>query len=130
MEKWKVESADAPHALGPYSQAIKAAGHTYVFVSGQLGIDPATGVFAGDTVEVQTERALKNVIAIVGAAGGNKESIVKTTVFLKRLEDFAAMNEIYSKMMSAPYPARSCVGALDLPKGGLVEIEAVAALES
>ena len=125
MNKEKIESRGAPAAIGPYSQAIRLAG-SYVFVSGQLGLDPATGVLAGETVEAQTERALKNLFAVLEAAGLTKAAIVKTTVFLKSMNDFALMNEVYSRMMEPPFPARSCVGGLDLPKGGLVEIEAIA----
>jgi 2-iminobutanoate/2-iminopropanoate deaminase len=129
LEKWKIESPDAPRALGPYSQGIASRIGTYIFVSGQIGIDPATGSLVGDMIAAQTERALKNVLSIVETAGGSKNSIVKTTVYLRRLEDFAAMNEVYSKILSAPYPARACVGVADLPKGALVEIEAIAVLE-
>jgi 2-iminobutanoate/2-iminopropanoate deaminase len=130
LEKSKIETTEAPGALGPYSQGIAARAGTFIFVSGQLGIDPATGSLVGDTVGAQTERALANVLAIVRARGGNAASIVKTTVFLRRLDDFAAMNEVYSKSLQPPYPARSCVGGCDLPKAALVEIEAVAVVES
>ena len=130
MEKWKIESAEAPRALGPYSQGIAARPGTLIFVSGQLGLDPATGSLVGDTVGLQTERALANVLAIVRARGGDQASIVKTTVYLRRLEDFAAMNEVYSKLLLPPYPARSCIGGCDLPKAALVEIEAFAVLAS
>ena len=127
-EKLKIESTNAPAAIGPYSQAVKVSGQVLLFVSGQLGVDPATGAFAGDTIEAQTERALKNVLAIVEAAGGGKASLVKTTVYLKDLAHFARMNEVYTWMIGEPYPARACLGGLQIPRNGLVEIEAIAAL--
>lgn len=128
MDRQRVETPNAPAAIGPYSQAIKVGGVQLVFVSGQLGIDPATGSFAGETIEAQTERAIKNVLAIVEAAGGSKTSIVRTTVYLKDMGDFARMNEVYAWFLSEPYPARVCVGGLDLPRSGLVEIEAMAVI--
>lgn len=128
MDKQRIETSSAPAAIGPYSQAIEVGGGRLVFVSGQLGIDPVTGSFVGDTVEAQTERAIRNVLAIVEAAGGTKEAIVKTTVYLKDLGDFARMNEVYAWFLGEPYPARVCVGGLDLPRNGLVEIEAVAVI--
>jgi 2-iminobutanoate/2-iminopropanoate deaminase len=124
-----VESGDAPRALGPYSQAIAARAGTLVLVSGQIGIDPATGALVDDTIARQTEQAIKNVLAVVEAAGGRPASIVKTTVYLKRMEDFAAMNDVYGRLLEAPYPARACVEVAGLPKDGLVEIEAIAVLE-
>ena len=129
MDLNKIETDGAPHALGPYSQGVSLASGSLVFVSGQLGIDPRSGRIAGDTIEEQTERCLRNVMAIVDAAGGDESSLVKTTVYLKRLQDFAGMNEVYSRFVSPPYPARSCVAGCDLPKGALVEIEAIAALQ-
>lgn len=126
MDRQRVETSNAPAAIGPYSQAIKVAGGQLVFVSGQLGIDPATGSFAGDTIEAQTEQAIKNVLAIAEAAGGSKTSIIKTTVYLKDLGDFSRMNEVYAWFLGEPYPARACVGGLELPRNGLVEIEAIA----
>lgn len=126
MDTQKVETSNAPAAIGPYSQGIRVGGRQMVFVSGQLGLDPATGTFAGDTIEAQTERAIKNVLAIVEAAGGTKASIVKTTVYLKDLGDFARMNEVYAWFLGDPYPARVCVGGLEIPRNGLVEIDAIA----
>jgi 2-iminobutanoate/2-iminopropanoate deaminase len=128
VERMKIESTKAPAAIGPYSQAVKVSGQVLLFVSGQLGLDPATGAFAGDTVEAQTERALKNVLAIVEAAGGTKASLVKTTVYLRDLADFARMNEVYARLVGEPFPARACLGGLQIPKNGLVEIEAVAVI--
>jgi 2-iminobutanoate/2-iminopropanoate deaminase len=129
LEKRKVETAAAPAAIGPYSQAIKVAGGSLVFVSGQLGVDPTSGAFSGQSVEAQTERAIKNLFAVLEAAGGGSGSIVKTTVYLHDMADFARMNEVYSRLVGEPYPARCCVGGLALPKNALVEIEAVVVLE-
>ncbi|MFZ1946024.1 MAG: Rid family detoxifying hydrolase [bacterium] len=129
MEKRKIATAAAPAAIGPYSQAIKITGGSLLFVSGQLGVDPASGAFVGESVEAQTERAIANVFAVVEAAGGGRGSIVKTTVYLHDMADFARMNEVYSRLLGEPYPARCCVGGLALPKNALVEIEAVVVLE-
>ena len=119
-----VATKDAPQAIGPYSQAIKAGG--FVFLSGQVALDPATGqVVAGD-VAAQTERVLKNLAAVLAAAGSSLEKAVKTTVFLKNMADFAAMNEVYGRHFAAAPPARSTVAAAGLPKGARVEIEAIA----
>jgi 2-iminobutanoate/2-iminopropanoate deaminase len=102
---------------------------TYLFVSGQIGIDGESGNLVADRVEGQTEQCLKNLLAIVQAAGGSRKSIVKTTVYLRRIEDFPALNTAYAAFFEAPYPARSCVAGCDLPKGALVEIEAIALIE-
>ena len=123
--KHKVESKLAPAAIGPYSQATMA-GNT-VYVSGMLGIDPATGDLV-EGVAAQAEQALKNLEAVLSAAGGSTADVCKTTVFLTDMGDFAAINEIYAAHFSAPYPARSCVQVGALPKGGLFEIEAVAVI--
>jgi 2-iminobutanoate/2-iminopropanoate deaminase len=128
LQKQRIETSDAPAAIGPYSQGIMVGGGQLIFVSGQLGVDPATGAFAGDTVEAQTERAIKNVLAVIEAAGGTKASIVKTTVYLKDLGDFARMNEVYAWFLGEPFPARACIGGLEIPRNGLVEIEAVAVI--
>jgi 2-iminobutanoate/2-iminopropanoate deaminase len=119
-----VQTTDAPAALGPYSQAIKAGG--FVYVSGQVAIDPATGEFIGGGIAEQTERVLKNVAAVLAAAGSSLEQIVKTTVFLADMEEFSAMNEVYARFFSAAPPARATVQAARLPKDARVEIEAVA----
>ena len=116
----------APAAIGPYSQAVKANG--MLFTSGQLGIDTATGAFA-DGVKAQTAAALKNLAAVLDKAGCSPSDVVKTTVFLKDMNDFAAMNEIYAEFFAGcEFPARSAVQVARLPKDGLVEIEAVALL--
>ncbi len=114
----------APAAIGPYSQGI-AAGQM-VFTSGQLPIDPATGAFAGNTIEEQTRQSLKNVEAVLEAAGCSMKDVVKTTVFLKDMNDFAAMNGVYQEFFPDNCPARSAVEVARLPKDGLVEIEAIA----
>ncbi len=119
-----IATKDAPQAIGPYSQAIKAGG--FIFLSGQVALDPATGqVIAGD-VAAQTERVLKNLTAVLAAAGSSLAKAVKTTVFLKNMSDFAAMNEVYGKFWKQAPPARSTVEAARLPKDVLVEIDVIA----
>jgi 2-iminobutanoate/2-iminopropanoate deaminase len=113
-----------PKPIGPYSQAIRANG--FLFVSGQVGFDPQTGEFVGTDVRSQTERVLENLKAILEAAGVTLHHVVKTTVFLKDMNDFPAMNEVYAKYFSAAPPARSTVQAARLPKDALVEIDVVA----
>lgn len=125
--KEAIFTESAPAAIGPYSQAVRAAG--LVFVSGQLPVDPATGEFAGDTVSEQTRQSLKNVRAILEQAGANMSNVLKTTVFLDNMEDFAVMNEVYAEFFEEPYPARAAVEVAKLPKGALVEIEVIAARE-
>jgi len=119
-----VSTKDAPQAIGPYSQAIKANG--FVFVSGQIPIDPATGNLLEGDVRVQSERVLQNLRAILAAAGSSLERVVKTTVFLKNMSDFAAMNEVYAKFFAGQQPARSTVEAAQLPRNVLVEIDVIA----
>ena len=121
--KHVVSTAAAPAALGPYSQGIDAG--PFVFVSGQLPVDPATGEIPDDAA-AQAERAFANVRAILAAAGLGLEHVAKTTVFLSDLADFAAVNEVYSRMFSAPFPARSCVQAAAVPRGARLEVEAIA----
>ncbi len=119
-----IATKDAPQAIGPYSQAIKANG--MVFCSGQIALDPATQQLAGGDVAAQTERVLRNLAGVLSAAGSGMDKVVKTTVFLKNMGDFAAMNEVYGKHFKAPFPARSTVEAARLPKDVLVEIDVVA----
>ena len=121
-----IHSDKAPAAIGPYSQAI-SSGAGLVFVSGQLPIDPATGAFPEDGVKEQTRQSLTNAASILEAAGLSLKNVVKTTVFLADMADFAAMNEVYAQLFSAPFPARSAVAVKTLPKGALVEIECIAA---
>jgi 2-iminobutanoate/2-iminopropanoate deaminase len=118
-----VSSSSAPAAIGPYSQAIVAGGTVYC--SGQIGMDPATGELA-DGLEAQAERALRNLSAVLDAAGVTLADVVKTTIFLTDMGDFAAVNAIYASAMPEPPPARSTVAVAALPKGALVEIEAIA----
>jgi len=119
-----IATKDTPQAIGPYSQAIKAGG--LVFCSGQIALDPASGTIVGSDVAQQTERVLRNLAAVLAAAGSGLDRVVKTTVFLKNMGDFAAMNEVYGgHFMTAP-PARSTVEAARLPKDVLVEIDVIA----
>jgi len=117
----------APAAIGPYSQAIHAGG--LVFTAGQLGLDPTGGELAAGAA-AQADRALRNLSAILDAAGTSLERVVKTTIFLADMGDFAAVNEVYAAHFSTPYPARSTVAVKALPKDALVEIEAVALVET
>lgn len=119
-----VSTEKAPAAVGAYSQAIKANG--FVFTAGQLGLDPETGKLVEGGIEQQARQALKNLGAILEAAGASFDSVVKVTVFLADIEDFAAMNRVYKEFCADPPPARSAIAVRDLPLGGLVEIEAVA----
>lgn len=121
-----IHTDKAPAAIGPYSQAIDS-GAGIVFVSGQLPIDPATGAFPEGGVQEQTRQSLTNAKAILEAAGLGLQHVVKTTVFLADIADFAAMNEVYAQFFTAPFPARSAVAVKTLPKGALVEIECIAA---
>ena len=120
----RIQTDNAPAAIGPYSQAIRAG--EFVFVSGQIAIDPATGQFVNGTVAEQTERVLKNLAAVLKAAGSGLDKIVKTTVFLADMKDFAEMNEIYATFFTDAPPARATVAAAGLPRDAKVEIEAVA----
>jgi len=118
-----IATSGAPQAIGPYSQAVQAGG--WVFVSGQLPLDPAGGAMPASVAE-QTEFCLRNVAAILGQAGLQMKDVVKTTVFMTDLKQFAAMNDVYAKHFPAPGPARATVQVAALPKGAAVEIEAVA----
>ena len=124
--KKSIKTEKAPGAIGPYSQAVKSGG--FIFVSGQLPIDPETGSFAGDDIASQTKRSLENIKAILEASGASMEAVVKATVFLTDMNDFAGMNEVYSSYFTEPYPARAAVEVSRLPKDALVEIEVVAAV--
>jgi len=122
--KQAISTTNAPAAIGPYSQAIQAG--NLFFFSGQLGIDPATGDFVPGAISEQTEQVFKNIQAVLAEAGLTLEQVVKTTVFLADMADFAAMNTVYGKYFTQPYPARSAVAVKTLPKNGLVEIEVIA----
>ncbi len=116
----------APAAVGPYSQAIEVNG--FVFCSGQLPIDPATGAFVEGGVKEQTYQSITNAKAVLAAASLDLSNVVKTTVYLSDMDNFAAMNEIYAQFFSEPFPARSAVAVKTLPKNALVEVECIAAL--
>ena len=119
-----IATEDAPRAIGPYSQAIRAG--NFVFASGQIPIDPATGEFVPGGIAEQTEQVLKNLTALFAAAGVGLDQIVKTTVFLADMNDFTAMNEVYGRFFSEAPPARATVQAARLPRDAKVEIEAIA----
>lgn len=120
-----VHTEKAPAAIGPYSQGIIVGGMLYT--SGQIPVDPATGKIA-ETVEAQAEQVFKNISEIVKEAGADMSKVVKTTVFIKNMEDFAKINEVYAKFFTEPYPARSCVEVARLPKDVLLEAEAIVEL--
>ena len=119
----KIETDKAPKAIGPYTQAIKVG--NLVFTSGQIALDPVTNNVDETTIEGQTDRVIKNLAAVLEAAGSSLNKVIKTTCFLQNMSDFAAFNEIYAKYFTGK-PARSCVAARELPKGVLVEIDVVA----
>jgi 2-iminobutanoate/2-iminopropanoate deaminase len=122
--KTVISASNAPAAIGPYSHAIAAG--DFLFTSGQIALDPATGKLAGDTIEVQTEQVLKNLEAVLAANGMTFANVIKTTVFLTDLADFATVNGIYATRFSSEPPARSCVQVAGLPAGSKIEIELVA----
>lgn len=126
MKKKIISTTNAPGAVGPYSQAVKAG--NFVFASGQIPLDPSTGELVSGDVKKATERSLENVKAILEAAGTSLDKVVKTTVFVKNMSDFAAVNEVYAKYFDKDMPARSCV-EVKLPKDALVEIEVIALAE-
>ena len=119
-----ISTKEAPQAIGPYSQAIRANG--FVFVSGQVAIDPGTQQVISGDVAVQTDRVLKNLSAILKAAGTGLEKVVRSTVFLKNMDEFTAMNEVYGRYFNSTPPARSTVEVARLPKDVLVEIDVIA----
>ena len=124
MSMKSIHTNQAPAAIGPYSQAIEANG--MIFASGQIPIDPATGQFVEGGIQEQTRQALTNARNILQAAGTDMENVIKTTVYLSDIHNFAAMNEVYAQFFTDPFPARSAVAVKDLPKGALVEIEVLA----
>ena len=124
MKKKVIQTEKAPKAIGPYSQAIRT--DTMVYTAGQIGLDPASGELIAGTVEEQTRQALTNIRNVLETAGSSIENVVKTTVFLKDMNDFSKMNAIYAEFFGENPPARSTIAFAGLPKGGLVEIEAVA----
>jgi 2-iminobutanoate/2-iminopropanoate deaminase len=124
MEKNRVHTNDAPAAVGPYSQAIRIG--DFVFTAGQVALDPTSGEIVGNDVAAQTEQVMSNLRAVLVAAGSDLSHVIKTTVFLQSMGDFAAMNAVYARHFPEPFPARSTVEVGALPKGGLVEIECIA----
>lgn len=121
-----IHTQGAPAAIGPYSQAVQAG--SLLFVSGQLPLDPATGAFAGEDIAAQTRQSLTNLKNILAEAGADMSAVVKTTVLLADIADFAAMNAVYGEFFSAPYPARAAFQVACLPRNARVEIEAVAVI--
>lgn len=119
-----ISTTKAPGAIGPYSQAIEVG--DFIYTSGQIPIDPTTGTFAEGGIKEQARQSLQNIKAILEEAGSSMEKVVKTTVFLADMNDFADMNSVYAEFFSEPYPARSAVAVKTLPKNALVEIEVVA----
>lgn len=125
-DREKVQTAGAPAAIGPYSQAIISGG--FVYTAGQIALDPASGDLVEGGVEAQAERVLLNLTAVLEAAGSGMAQVVKTTMYLADMGDFGTVNGVYARYFGEPYPARSAVQAAALPKGALVEIEAIARL--
>lgn len=119
-----IQTEKAPKAIGPYSQAIEVNG--FIYVSGQIPVNPATGAFVEGGVKEQTRQSLMNIKNILEASGSGMDKVLKTTVFLSDMNNFAAMNEVYAEAFSEPFPARAAVEVSKLPKGALVEIECVA----
>lgn len=130
MQRTKIQTSQAPAAIGPYSQAIRCG--QFLYASGQVALDPASGELIGTDVQAQTEQVFKNIQAVLAAAGATLEHVVKTTVFLASMSDFQAMNAIYARYFEGTDrlpPARSTVAVAELPRKALVEIECVAILE-
>jgi 2-iminobutanoate/2-iminopropanoate deaminase len=127
MEKQTVSSAEAPRAIGPYSQAVRWG--NLLFLSGQVGIDPQTGKLVDGGMEVQARQVLKNIAAVLAAVGLDFSCLLKTTVFLKEMANFKTLNEIFAGHLPEPYPARSALAVKELPLGAEVEIEAIAGIE-
>ena len=131
MQRTKISTTNAPAAIGPYNQAIRCG--PFIYTSGQIALDPATGELTSDEVQAQTHRVLQNLQAVLNSAGTSLGSVVKTTVFLARMSDFQAMNTVYATYFEGPeglMPARSTVAVAELPRKALVEIECVALVEN
>jgi 2-iminobutanoate/2-iminopropanoate deaminase len=127
MKPSSVETANAPQAIGPYSQAVRAGG--LLFVSGQLGLDPATGEMVGSDVTAQMRQALKNIAAVLEAGGSGVDRVVKSTIYLRRMSDFPEVNAVYGEAFTEPYPARATVAVAGLPLDAEVEMDVVAVAE-
>ncbi|HVB61718.1 MAG TPA: RidA family protein [Ktedonobacteraceae bacterium] len=127
MQRKQISTSDAPAAIGPYSQAIRCG--QFLYTSGQIALDPSTGVLVGEEVQAQTHRVLQNVQAVLASAGSSLDHVVKTTVFLANMDDFPAMNAIYATYFTGVTPARSTVAVAELPRHALVEIECIALIE-
>ena len=124
MDRSAIRTDRAPQAIGPYSQAL--ASHGLVFLSGQIGLDPATGALVTGGTAAEAEQVLKNLQAVLAAAGLGFEHVVRTTIYLVDLADFAAVNDVYQRYVREPYPARATVGVAALPRGARIEIDAIA----
>jgi 2-iminobutanoate/2-iminopropanoate deaminase len=128
MIKRIIQTEQAPAAIGPYSQAIRIG--DFLYTSGQIALDPESGIFLSGEIEEETEQTLKNISAILQAGGVNFENVIKTTVYLSDLNDFTRMNQVYEKYFSKNKPARACVQVAALPKGAKIEIDAIASCPS
>ena len=128
MIKRTIQTEQAPAAIGPYSQAIRIG--DFLYTSGQIALDPESGIFLSGEIEEETEQTLKNISAILQAGGVNLENVIKTTVYLSDLNDFTRMNQVYEKYFSKNKPARACVQVAALPKGAKIEIDAIASCSS
>ncbi len=127
MDRSEIRTEAAPAAIGPYAQAVRSG--NLLFCSGQIGLDPATGEIVSGGVEAEARRVLDNLTAVLDAAGGTLANVVRTTIYLVDLGDFAKVNGIYGEYFKAPHPARVTIGVAALPKGGCIEIDAIAALD-
>ena len=127
MQRTQISTSHAPGAIGPYSQAIRCG--QFIYTSGQIALDPASGELAGEEVQAQTQRVLQNLQAVLAEAGTSLANVIKTTVFLTRMSDFQAMNAVYASYFSGITPARSTVAVAELPRQALVEIECIALIE-
>ena len=121
-----IQTGDAPEAIGPYSQGVRARASEFLFLSGQIGLDPQTGELVPGDIEVQTGRVLRNLEGVLRAAGSSLDQVVKTTIYLTDMEEFPRVNKVYGRFFGESLPARATVGVSSLPKGALVEIEALA----
>ena len=121
-----IQTGGAPDAIGPYSQGVRARASEFLFLSGQIGLDPQTGELVPGDIEAQTERVLRNLEEVLRAAGSSLGQVVKTTIYLTDMEEFPRVNKVYGKFFGESLPARATVGVSSLPKGALVEVEALA----